>query len=685
MSKECWQNRRVEDEHELRIRDALLKALGVEPSDGMVPTPKLVVAASLQRLAVGKGLAQRDDPDQSVLRSADLPPPALTLLNGYFAADGEFASDDDVRNGLCEVLLQLSTVPSALRAMNKTRPLSGTELLEFAQIYWNLDAQEPRHRLPIPTGEMRASGTSKAYIKVVNADEDYAELELKQRADRAPGYKKAGGAFYDRAARLCGLVATRLVDNRVIPIGRANLRSTRTRRGTEWAIIWPADHLPAPKPTPRGRKANAPKGEPDPTVRTLLQLRETNLINGNLGYAAILSTTLIEILRERSERSPGDHESQLAEEYLQAGLTLGMTGHVGEALDSLTSANRMSQMLSELQPEVSLHRFRLAYTRALLGTLHHQVGHVQEAETTLTDAVALSQALTDEDTSHENLLAASLSALGAFYLQTERLQESLASLSRAAAISQKLVKRNPGDDANQLQFAYALMMLGALHIQTDELRAEELLTRSFTMVEALPSSGLAGRLIRLVRASAENALGVLYFFSDRHEEAESRLTAAVVLLETLAEEPVDDSIQLLMSAKYLLGVLYGSTDRGEHAVRSLTEVALGSRDLIAGSEGRFANRFLRMKFGFFLGSALCFLGMIYLELEREQEAEASLVEAVDVLCRRPRDELDQELLAEALELLIDLYHRQGRARDAQRILQVRQQCDAQTPEPPDIV
>lgn len=88
MSKECWQNRRVEDEHELRIRDALLKALGVEPSDGMVPTPKLVVAASLQRLAVGKGLAQRDDPDQSVLRSADLPPPALTLLNGYFAADG---------------------------------------------------------------------------------------------------------------------------------------------------------------------------------------------------------------------------------------------------------------------------------------------------------------------------------------------------------------------------------------------------------------------------------------------------------------------------------------------------------------------------------------------------------------------------------------------------------------------
>lgn len=680
-----WQDRVVEDESELRVKGELLKALRVVPLNEMEPTPELVVAASLHQLAVGRGLAQRDDPDHSAVCSAGLPAPALRLLDGYFGVDGEGAGDDEVRNGLYDALVALSTMSSALRAMNKTRALSGVELLEFAQIYWNLDAQEPRSGFPISAGQMRPSGT-KAYMKVDGADEDYAELVLKQRADRTPGYTKGAGAFYDRAARLAALVATQLVGGEAASVGGAKLRCTKTGRGPEWCIVWPAAPLPARRPRPTGVNASAPTDVPDPTVGTLRQLRQTNLSEGNLGDAAMACTFLIAVLRERSEKNPGDHESQLAGEYLQAGLTFGVAGRVDEALDHFTSAERMSQTLSDLMPDVSVHKVRLAVARTMLGVFHLQVGRADAAETALTAAVELSQALTDEDASNEDMLAVSLSMLGALYQQTERPREALTSLSRAVTISQKLVKQNPSDDANQRQLASTLATLGALHLQSDDgLRAEEFLTRSIAIAEELAVSGVEGRMTRLLLANDRFLLGTVWFYSDRYEEAEDSLTAAVSLAEALADQRADESTRLLLaSAQYMLGLLYGVTDRTEGAVRSLAEVVTVSRDLIASAEGGLASSAQKMRASTFLGSALCFLGMIYLELEREQEAEASLVEAVQVMRQRPHDATDQSLLAEALDLLVDLYQRQNRGADAERTLELRRRLDDQSPGAPAI-
>jgi tetratricopeptide (TPR) repeat protein len=676
-----WQDRDVEDESELRIRDALLKALGVVPSDGSVPTPELVLAASLHRLAVGRGLAQRDDPNHSAVRTAGLPAAALKLLDESFGADGGPASDDDVRNGLCDALVALSTMPSALRSMNKSRALSGEELLQFAQIYWNLDAEAPRGRLPIPAGQKRPSGR-RAFVKVEGADEDYAELELKQRADRTPGYTNGAGAFYDRGARLAALVATRLVDGGAPSVGEGKLRSTKTGRGLEWSIVWRADPLPAPKPTTTKASEQASAG--DPTVGTLRQLRQTNVAEGKLGEAVILCTTLIAILRERSEKSPGDHESQLAEEYLRAGLTFGVAGRVEETLEHFASAERISRTLVDLRPDASPHRLRLAIARTMLGVFDLQVGRVDEAEVELVDAVALSQALTDEDAGNEDLLAASLSMLGGFYLQTARPQEALTALSRAVAISQKLVKQNPADATNQLQLASTLGTLGMLYFQVDEEpRAEEVLTRSIAIVEELRRSKFEERMTELLLASDRFALGSVYLSTDQYQEAEESLIAAVSFGRALNDQRPDESTGLLLaSASYMLGVLYGTTDRADEAEASLTTAVSVSRDLIARAEGGSTSVAQKTRATTFLGSALCFLGMIFLEQEREQEAEASLVDAVEVFRQRPDDASDQSLLAEALDLLADLYQRQGRAAEAEHILELRRQLDDQSPEAP---
>lgn len=676
-----WQDRSVEDEAELRVRDALLKALGVAPSDGMSPTASLVVAASLHQLAVRRGLAERDDPDHTVVRSAGLPSPALVLLDRVFGADGAPASDDDVRNRLYAALIELSTTSSALRAMNKTRPMTGDELLEFAQIYWNLDAREPRAGLPISSGQRRPDGTL-AYIKVVDTGEDYAELELKQRADRTPGYAKSAGAFYNRGGRLASLVATHLIGEMTPLVDGARLRLTRTDRGNEWSVVWPAASRPVSKPVVMVDAKARQAGVVDPTVSTLRQLRQSNTAEGNLIDAAILCTTLIAILRARSEMSPGDHESQLAGEYLQAGLTLGVMGRVDEALDHFTNAERLSQTLSDLRPEESVHKLRLSIARTLLGMLYFQVGRLEEAGTALTDAVALSQALTDEDASNEDMLAVSLSMLGVLFVQTEQPEPALAVLTRAVTISQKLVKQDPGDHTNQLQLANTLAALGMLYYQLDDKqRAEEMLIPSVEIAESLNSVGFEARLTRLLLAGNRFQLGTIYFYADRHLEAESALAAAASLAQELVEERSDESTRLLLAgANFTLGMLYGVTDRADDAVSSFTNTVVVSRDFIASAEGDAASSAQKLRATTFLGSALCFLGMIYDEQERDQEAETSLVDAIEVLRQRPHDGFDQSLLADAFDLLVGLYQRQKRVADADRVLGLRRQLDDQSPE-----
>lgn len=678
-----WQDRNVEDEAELRIRDALLVALGVEPSDGQDPAPVLVVAASLHRLAVGRGLAPRDDPRHSAVRSAGLPAPALALLDQYFGSAGQAVSDDEVRDGLCAALLELSTLPGALRAMNKTRPLTAHELLTFAQIYWNLDAQKPRDRLPIRAGLMRSSGRM-AYLKVEGSDEDYADLVLKERADRTPGYAKSAGAFYDRGARLAALVATLLVERRSASVAKAKLRSTRTGRGTEWAIVWHTERITVRKQAPANDKRTAPLDEVDPTVGTLRQLRQTNLAEGKLGDAAILGTTLIAILRERTEKNPGDHESQLAGEYLQTGLTYAISGRIDEALDHFASAERMSQTLAELRPDVRLHQLLLAIARTMLGVLFFQVGRVDEAETPLTDAVALSQALTDEDAKDEDMLAASLSMLGAFYMQTDRPQEALVALTRAATISQKMVKQNSDDSTNQLQLASTLTTLGMLYFQADEEeRAEQTWKRSCDIAEKLTTSGLEERMTSLLLAGNHFMLGTVYVSADRYDEAEESLAAAVAQVQELAEQHRDESTGLLLvGAQYMLGIVYALTDREAEAVASLTEAAEASRVLIATADREGGSSAQLARASTFLGSALVFLGGFHFEDDRDDEAEKALHEAVEVFSQRPHDEADQAMLPQALEMLVELYHRQDRDEEAERLLERRRRLDDQSPEAP---
>lgn len=255
------------DEHELRIGAALLKAFGFAPKDGMRVGQPFVLAACLHQLATETGLVERDDKDEtfSWVAQAGLPPGALAVLNAVLGDAQAQINDEIVRDGLFDALVAVASEPGALKRMDRKHSTSKDEFLEFAQVYWNLEATGRRSQLPIRSGQVLSNGLH-ARIKVPGADQDFGSLNLANRARHAPGYSSEGGAFYAKGARAAALVAVRLARASHIAEGPApRFRSIQTGRGVEWSIIWPAAEALEARRTPASDSAAAP----DPTAGDL--------------------------------------------------------------------------------------------------------------------------------------------------------------------------------------------------------------------------------------------------------------------------------------------------------------------------------------------------------------------------------------------------------------------------------
>ena len=112
-----------------------------------------------------------------------------------------------------------------------------------------------------------------------------------------------------------------------------------------------------------------PRG--DPAINALRQARRDSATAAD---AADICISILAILERRSEASLGDHEAQLAEEYLQAGLSSVMAGRVDEAIDRFVNAQRVSETLSALTPGAAVHKLRLAVALTMRGLLPSPAG-----------------------------------------------------------------------------------------------------------------------------------------------------------------------------------------------------------------------------------------------------------------------------------------------------------------------
>lgn len=205
--------------------------------------------------------------------------------------------------------------------------------------------------------------------------------------------------------------------------------------------------------------------------------------------------------------------------------------------------------------------------------------------------------------------------------------------------------------------------------------------RSLAAGEELAARDPKDRMTRLLVASDQAMLGMIWLFSDRYEDAENALTAAVALAQELIKQHRDEAAQLtLAGALHTGGLLCMVTDRLQEAESRFAAAVTVSRDLIALGQNGLVSAAQKTRASTFLGSSLYFLGVIYVELEREEAAEEVLVEAVRVFERRQHDEADQKMLADTLEALSDLFEEQGRSVDAQRTRERRRGLDDSNPE-----
>lgn len=256
-------------------------------------------------------------------------------------------------------------------------------------------------------------------------------------------------------------------------------------------------------------------------------------------------------------------------------------------------------------------------------------------------------------------------------------------LRRAVTISQKIVNRNPGDDTNALQLANMLHSLGGVQYQDDASEsAEECLTRSLATLKGRSYRGFERYQVKLLRASSQFVLGTIYTYADRVKEAEDMLTSSVALGQELVDERPDMAAQVnLAGALHTLGLLYVITDRDQEGERALVASIGVSRELGVSHGAARVGLPQTPVASLYLGSALYYLGLLHLMMERDIDAAASLEEAIRVFDQRGADEADQAMRDDALESLAELYRRQGREADADRALD-RRRFDGQSPDSP---
>jgi tetratricopeptide (TPR) repeat protein len=581
-----------------------------------------VLAAYLDLLAKDFGLSSRA-PDVSRAERARPPAAAVAMLNA-FVGDGSGSDPIDEQifgDQLYDVLVDLSQEGHVGKLLNSTKPLTAEEIRQLGQIYWNLEGVGTRPKLPIRS-------TKEIGIKVPRANADFATMVWATRLKSGPAGLR-DNSFRIKGARLVVLAAQWILQTRApvpIDIKHAHFRHETSRNGEKRisAIYWSAGASEIESGSPIS--TDPLKGDP-----AINALRKARRVSATAADAADMGMSILAILERRSAASVGDHEAQLAKEYLQAGLSSVMAGRVDEAIDRFLNAQRVLETLSQLAPDDATHKLGLAAALTMLGPLYVQLGQVEDAENALTRAVAISQDLTDSDPDNEDMLALALSLLGIHYSPVDRTSDAETALRRSAIISERLSTRDPENYEKQLQFANTLMALGSFYMQAEkEKDAEDNLVRAVAASQHLVTQR-ADYMSRLLLASALFALGTLYLSVDREDGGEDALTRSIALSQELVKDTPEGMMHHYQGA-------------------NATDV---------------------------LGGALFLRGLMYQSSDREQEAEDDFTRVLALYQDQFQDLPDESLVGMTLNLLTELYRKQGRLEELEKSLLHRQRVNGQ--------
>jgi non-specific serine/threonine protein kinase/serine/threonine-protein kinase len=300
----------------------------------------------------------------------------------------------------------------------------------------------------------------------------------------------------------------------------------------------------------------------------------------------------------------------------------------------------------EDRPEVE------ATIREMIGRVHHEMGHYDEAEPHLRRAVALYRTEFGER-DPRTILA--LGKLGRTLLDAGRYAEADAEFARLVPLSRDV---NGEDHIATLELAQNLA--AAYLFQQKYAEAEPIL---LDLIERWPDTieqtkEKAKKDPRVTESEIEeykgkyqasvNNLGSLYMETERYDEAEPLF---VETRDTRIEELTDRHPRSLIST-FNLGDLYLRQERYADAEPLIREALTGFREVLDASHP-------------YTLEALDGLAKTLLGAGRYAEAEESALE--NLRRRTDRYGADDARTAVAIELLIKLYEASGRPEDAERL------------------
>ena len=232
---------------ELAIKRELFKAF--EDVLGEPPTtlkPVIVLAAYLYSLVNDYGLTDSQHLDPNKIQQPPLAEDARKFIDHFIPGSADV---DPLRDSLYAVFATMSDDPGIRRKINKSNPLSDTEVLLLGQIAWNLERNARRRRLPLEPRSIQRDGKPFALdIPVPKQDLDIATMQWTERRNLSGvSGKSKGASFGNQAARLAVLAAEWLLDVSTQPtpdVCEASL-TDGSKPGTK-RIVWNADSAQEP-------------------------------------------------------------------------------------------------------------------------------------------------------------------------------------------------------------------------------------------------------------------------------------------------------------------------------------------------------------------------------------------------------------------------------------------------------
>ena len=288
--------------------------------------------------------------------------------------------------------------------------------------------------------------------------------------------------------------------------------------------------------------------------------------------AAGLYEGLVDLNGREADRDPGEHEHELATSNLMLGIAKFQSDQPGEAVDPLTRAANIYQMLTDLNPNDQEAQISLVLALTSLAGAHAKLRQPDEAVDYLTRAMDIVSAIPDpdsEDRSAQEAFALHLDVLG--YVSTElgKLDQAAYSYLRLVGIRLMTAKLAPGSAIALRNLARAKYKLGSVNQQLGQLdSAESWLTFAVDNRQELADLDPDDRDAQGELAQALAVLGTVHFRLERVHEAEHTLTRAVEIRRTLADlDPDDrDAQKYLASSLAILGAVYRAVGRLEDAV-----------------------------------------------------------------------------------------------------------------------